>query len=94
MIDLLTETLIPIREVPKLLPDRPSLPTIWRWRNKGARGRRLESCVLGGKVYTSREALQRFAQQQGGNDSPIVRTSKQRERAIVRAEKELADAGI
>ncbi len=94
MIDITTERLLTLSEASALLPGRPSICTIWRWRTKGARGRRLESCVLGAKVYTSREALQRFAQQQGGTVAPSSRTPAAREKAIARAEKELAQAGI
>lgn len=94
MIDVTTESLLTLSEAASILPGRPSVATLWRWRVRGARGRRLESVVLGGKVYTSREALQRFAYQQGGSNQPSIRTPAARERAIARAEKELADAGI
>jgi hypothetical protein len=75
-------------------PGRPSLCTLWRWRLKGVRGRKLESVVIGGTPYTSLEALERFAQHQGGTEAPTIRTSAARERAIRQAEQELADAGI
>ena len=95
MIDLKFEKLITLAEASRLLPGRPSVPTIWRWRNKGVRGRKLESVIVGGKCYTSVEAIQRFAQQQGEtNSQPILRTPAARERAISRAERELSDAGI
>ena len=66
MIDLLQETLISIREVPKLLPRRGSgrlvhLSACYRWMDKGISGVRLEAVRIGGTTYTSREALQRFA---------------------------------
>jgi hypothetical protein len=94
MIDLTSENLLTLSEAAALLPGRPSVATLWRWRTKGARGRKLESAILGGKVFTSSEALQRFAFQQGGSDQATIRTPAARERAIERAEKELADAGI
>ena len=94
MIDLATEQLLPLAEARAFLPDRPSVCTLWRWRNKGARGRRLESVVLGGKVYTSVEALARFAHQQGGDGTSAIRTPAAREREIAKAERELREAGI
>lgn len=94
MIDVASERLMTLHEAAALLPGRPSVATLWRWRTKGARGRRLESVALGGKVFTSAEAIQRFASQQGGVDAPTSRTTKQRERDISSAERELADAGI
>lgn len=94
MIDLSTERLITLSQAAKLLPDRPSVATLWRWRTKGAHGRRLESIVLGGKVYCSVEALERFAQQQGGGDSSAIRSPARREKEIRRAEIELEKAGI
>ncbi len=94
MIDVTNEKLLTLTEAAALLPGRPSVCTLWRWRTRGARGRKLESVVLGGKVYTSAEALQRFAEQRGGIASPTIRTPAQRQRAIERAERELSDAGF
>ncbi len=93
-IDLRNDSLISLGEASARLPGRPSLCTIWRWRLRGVRGRKLESVVIGGTPYTSVEALERFAQHQGGTDSPSIRTPAARERAIAKAEQELADAGI
>jgi hypothetical protein len=93
-IDISTESLISMGEASARLPGRPSLCTIWRWRLRGVRGRRLESVVIGGTPYTSVEALERFARHQGGTDAPTIRTPAARERAIRQAERELADAGV
>jgi hypothetical protein len=94
MIDIQSEQLLTLADAAKLLPDRPSVCTLWRWRTRGARGRKLESIALSGKVYTSVEALQRFAAQQGGGSKPTLRSPAARERAIRTAEAELAKAGI
>jgi hypothetical protein len=72
MIDVATERLVTLTQAAKLLPDCPSVCTLWRWRTRGAGGRRLESVLLGGKVYTSVEALQRFALQYGGLPQAVV----------------------
>lgn len=94
MIDITSEKLLTLPEAAALLPGRPSVATLWRWRTKGARGRRLESVVLGGKVFTSAEAIQRFARHEGGADTPTIRTPPAREAAIRKAEAELKTAGI
>lgn len=61
---LRNETLVPFAEVPTSLPRRNgkkiNLSTLWRWRTKGLRGQKLESIIIGGRRYTTKEALQRF----------------------------------
>lgn len=95
MIDVATESLLTLPQAAALLPDRPSVATLWRWRTKGCRGRKLESISLGGKVYTSSEAIQRFSQQHGGTSAETsTRTLVAREKAIERAEQELTKAGV
>jgi Protein of unknown function (DUF1580) len=94
MIDITTEKLVRLADASKIFPDRPAITTLWRWRTKGARGRRLESVVIGGKVYTSVEAIARFAEQQGGIDAPSIRSPAKREKEIARADAVLAAAGI
>ena len=66
MIDIASEQLVPLNEVPKLLPARGNgkrihISAIYRWAQRGVRGTRLEVIRVGGTTYTSREALQRFA---------------------------------
>ena len=94
MIDIRTEQLVTLTAAAKLLPDRPSATTMWRWTTKGVRGRVLETVALGGKVYTSVEALQRFAVHGGTPEQSTTRTPAARQRDIERAERELAEAGI
>jgi hypothetical protein len=67
MINISTETLLNLGQAARLLPPgrqgRPTHPsTILRWITRGVRGCKLEAIRLGGSVYTSREALQRFAE--------------------------------
>jgi hypothetical protein len=94
-IDITQEKLISLLEARGVFPGRPSLCTLWRWRLRGVKGRKLESVALGGRIYTSLEAIERFARhQQGSTDAPQIRTPAARERAIRKAEQELADAGI
>jgi hypothetical protein len=66
VIEIGNEQLVPLNEVPALLPSRGSgkrihISAIYRWAQRGIRGIRLEVIRVGGTTYTSREALQRFA---------------------------------
>ena len=60
MFDFQTEETIPIAELPKQLPSRPHISTVWRWIKRGCRGVRLETVLIGGKRFTSKEAVDRF----------------------------------
>ena len=52
------EELISFAEAAKLVPPNGvNLATISRWASQGVRGLQLESCRIGGRKYTSREAL-------------------------------------
>lgn len=108
MIDLTTETAIPLTQAAKLIPPGRSgrkthLSTLLRWVEAGAAGPggsrvRLEALRLGGRWVTSREAIQRFAEAltpalTAPSPSPS-RTLKQRETDNVRAARELEAAGI
>ena len=98
MIDLTAENLIPLRAVPRHLPPRPNgkrlhVSAIYRWAQRGVRGVRLELIRIGGTAYTTREALQRFAehltgrQEQSGLAPPP--TSRSRQRRVDRARERL-----
>lgn len=60
MIDLTTETALTLREAGEESPGKPHRTTIDRWWRRGVRGVRLETCLVGGKRYTTRESLHRF----------------------------------
>ena len=97
MIDLSTETVFPVSEAPKHIPGRPSQGSCWRWVLQGVGGIKLESILIGGKRFTSHEAIQRFVDRRtaaSNGDSPPSLTSRQRELEISRAEREAAEAGI
>jgi hypothetical protein len=74
MIDIHTEKLQTLTEAARLLPDRPHVSTLYRWAQRGVKGVRLETVVVGGRRYTSVEALQRFAQRLTADPSPPVPT--------------------
>jgi hypothetical protein len=98
-IDIRTETVIPITQAPKHFPGRPNVSSVYRWFGKGSRGARLETIVVGAKRFTSVEAIERFIERTTANSPgavpPSTRpTSRQRQAAIRRAERELEEAGI
>lgn len=91
------EELISLTAAAKTLPGRPSVVTLWRWRNRGVRGVKLETVLIGGRRYTSREALARFSERcTAAADGLTVpaRSSRQRAADQSRAKAELAAAGI
>ena len=76
---------------------RVHVNAIYRWVRAGVRGVKLETIAIGGTLATSVEALQRFCDACTSaklGTAPDVRTSKQRQRKIEAAERELAAAGI
>ena len=92
MSDLLT-----FPEASRELPGKPHVSTIHRWRLSGVRGIKLETKMIGGRRYVSRDSLNRFISQTtaAADGRPVpVRSDKQRARAIDSAEKYLDDLGI
>ncbi|HUG71771.1 MAG TPA: DUF1580 domain-containing protein [Pirellulaceae bacterium] len=62
MIDLQSETLVPVSQIPSHVPGRPHLATCWRWIQRGCRGVKLETILVGGRRFTSTLALQTFVE--------------------------------
>jgi hypothetical protein len=90
----LSDRLLTMAEAAKSLPGRPHASSIWRWYKKGARGVRLETILRGGRRFTSVEAIERFiiATTAAADGQPKPRrTPRQHERAITKAEAEIAD---
>ena len=56
--------LVPLKESGELFPlrgGRPvSLPTLWRWAQKGSRGRKLKTVTVGGMKHTCRQWVDAF----------------------------------
>ncbi len=52
--------LIPIGQVGNCVTPRVSRATAHRWAKVGVRGIKLESVMVGGRVFTTSEALARF----------------------------------
>lgn len=98
-IDLTREKPITFNEASSLLPDgrRPNLSTWWRWSGPGIKGVQLETVYVGGRRYTTAEALQRFVAgvTAAANGTAVpTRTASQRCHEIEQADRELRDAGI
>ena len=60
MIDRANEALLSFAQASTFLPTRPHIATIHRWRMRGVRGVRLETTLVGGRRFTSKEAIERF----------------------------------
>lgn len=57
---ILTETICHLSDVPKLLPTRVGIATVYRWAKRGVKGQKLETYAVGQKYLTSHEAVHRF----------------------------------
>jgi hypothetical protein len=106
-IDAFQESLLSFAEAAKKLGKKregkkPNLSVFYRWTLGGLRGKdgqivRLEVLKVGGRTFTSEQALQRFFDRLTGDQSivtPPTRTRRQRLREIQRAEEVLRAAGI
>ena len=96
-IDVETEDLIPFSEARTAFPGgkRLSLATLHRWRLSGVRGVRLETCVVGGLRYLSRESISRFIAAQNRDETPAPAiTAKHRRTQAESAMKVLEAAGL
>jgi hypothetical protein len=71
MATLLDENLVPLIEASRHVPRRPHPSTLRRWAYEGIDGVRLESCKIGGRRFTTVEALRRFMERlTGGSECP------------------------
>lgn len=102
MIDVNTEKLIRLSDVPKLpwLPDRPggqllSVQSVYMWSTRGIRGAKLETLAMGGTRCTTQAALLRFFERLSllATDEKAP-TAAELRRADERARKVLAAAGV
>ena len=87
-IEISSEDLLSFAEATRRLPGRPNISTLHRWRLHGVRGIKLESVLIGGRRYTSIEALERFSMRMTSvaERKPIPsRTERQRQMDVDRA---------
>ena len=93
MPDLLTEQRLSLAKLAR--QEGFSIPTAWRWAQRGVNGVRLESILIGGRRHTSEEAFRRFVQatNAAANRNRLkTRTGRQREAALRKAAATLAEA--
>ena len=90
------ENLLTVAQASHECPGRPSIRTVWRWMRRGAKGTRLESVTIGGRRYTSREALERFIRSQNSDHltTPVSTVTSRRKQGLEAAEAELDAAGV
>lgn len=91
------ENLLTIGQAAKSQPNRRGtrgvhIATVWRWIVSGCRGQKLETVLIGGIRFTSREAIERF--HAAINGESVTATPVDRQRAIERAERVCAAAKI
>ncbi|MFN0137998.1 MAG: DUF1580 domain-containing protein [Phycisphaerae bacterium] len=67
--------------------------TAWRWALRGVRGVKLESHVVGGRRFTTREACDRFLARLNGSPTPPGQLPPTNGRAAA-ASRKLDDLGI
>jgi hypothetical protein len=95
--NLENETLISITDAAKRCPSRPHVGTVWRWTLNGLHGIKLQSIKVGGKRFTSLEALHRFIDattaRSAGKPQP-VRTRRERQNAVIQAERILLSEDV
>jgi hypothetical protein len=93
MIDFNSESLISFQEATQHAPGEPHISTLHRWRLRGIRGVRLETCLIGGKRFTTKEALDRFFESvttvAEGNRTNQKTISERRQKQIDSAEQAL-----
>lgn len=79
-IDIHTEQLCTLskaaRQLPRLDGKHPSPNAVWRWCRKGVGGVHLEHIRVGGRLFTSAEALNRFVNLVAQRDMERLRDSR------------------
>ena len=97
-IDVKAETLVHFTDARSEFHNgrRASLASLHRWRLDGVRGVKLETVLICGLRYTSKEAIDRFIAAQNADDAPAapVITPAQRRRQSEAARLALQEAGV
>jgi len=95
MIDIQNEKLRLLSQSAREIPGRPHISTVFRWWRHGVKGVKLETVLVGGRRFTSAEAIQRFIQRLSAS-TPVQRVEEKRHRSkdSQRVDEELDAAGI
>lgn len=88
---LLRETRIPFTQLAQ--EQNISIPTVWRWAQRGIRGHVLESFSVGIRKFTTREAFSRFIAVTNAQPSQC-RTHRDRAADQRKAHHDLRKAGL
>ncbi len=95
-IDVDTEDMLTLGEACRAIPPKGISPaTMARWIQRGVRGSRLETVLIGGRRLTSRESLARFYAEQNRSETPTPAISPSQRRTMAEsANRVLQEAGI
>jgi len=94
-IEMADEVLISFHDATRAFPGRAIRKgTLYRWWRKGVRGVRLETILVGGQRYTSREAIERFLLAQNAPAQNAGRSAAQRTRQSLAARNQLEQLGL
>jgi hypothetical protein len=101
-VEILNEKLVSLTEARKHFPNRPDKATVWRWYAKGLNGVSLETVVVGGRRFTSEEAIKRFIARRtetanaalGGADQSARARIERQESHDAAVERELDARGV
>lgn len=85
------EDVLSLSEAAKALPGKTSSSTVWRWATVGYRGVLLDTLRIGGRIFTSRRALQCFFEATSTRPEPMRSTSIPG--SVVHADAELRKRG-
>ena len=95
MIDTKSEQLRLLTKAASAVPGNPHASTLIRWSLRGLRGIRLETVLVGGRRFTSIEAIARFlARLNDPATVPIATVSRARQEQIARANRQLDSEGL
>lgn len=91
-----TERHLTLSQAAAALPGQPHLSTLHRWRLRGVRGIRLETCLIGGRRFTTEQWLRDFIEatsKADSDDSSPSQPSQLPQAAFKSAESEVAREG-
>jgi DNA-binding Lrp family transcriptional regulator len=89
---LLRETRVSLTQLAK--GQNVSVPTCWRWTQRGVKNHVLASFSCGGRKFTTQQAFRRWVAAINGECIANGETPRQRELAIDRAEQRAKQLGV
>jgi hypothetical protein len=87
MCDLLSEPRISFTKLAQR--EGVHVVTVWRWSLRGCKGHVLESFSVGGRKFTTEPAFRRWVSNINEGTKVVIKTSRQRQREIDAAKREL-----